>query len=478
MKRILSLILGIMCGITFGFACICVPKTKTEASISSGIFDESLLVDKQDIIGVNASFSSMTAKLNATPFDKETKAMMPGFAYAPNTSTDGQINTKIDFSSTTSEFVAQVGQSVYVWLYFPANLYYELKLGFYNSSGNGVYWYFDTAELSNLLSDNGTKTYGYGWRLFELNFKDAALKNVDSAYTSSYSVFEIVYKKSDLIDSASEVTESLSFYHVYKASSFGNTGVCKYQNYAVFELKQDFLNSLENIFVGDALKYNGIYDVFEYVIVGNKDLKNYSDIANFSWLFVISDANSEKITIKYGEEYTFKNSGWYSINVKLYKTVGQGEQQSAKVLLNTSTSFFIDEFGMGSFSGNNYFFEKGSKHLIKFTFTEGFVIDDEIVVTAGNKRIANATYYIEGNNCYVVLDLLKVGTTKITISAKGHREGYTKVETYSKTLDIHVKKGEDKASKVLLWVSFGIFCATGATYLVISFVKARRFGVK
>ena len=96
MKRFLSLILSIMCGITLVFAGFCMPKFKNNASAADNVFSEETLIDKQDIIGTTGTFSNTTAYQNAAPFDKETKTMMPGNAYAPTASESGQINVKIN----------------------------------------------------------------------------------------------------------------------------------------------------------------------------------------------------------------------------------------------------------------------------------------------------------------------------------------------------------------------------------------------
>ena len=478
MKRFLSLILSIMCGITLVFASFCVPKSQNSASAADNVFSEETLTDKQDIIGTTGNFANTTALQNAAPFDKENKTMMAGNSYAPTASSSGQINTKINFSSAGTPFEASAGESVYVWIYFPQFLLYELKLGFYTNQQKGIYWLFEDAILLDELNDYGAKGFAYGWRMFELRFADAQLVGLDSAYGTTFNIFEIVYQVPDNTQTSETVNESLSFYHVYKAKSFNRTGVCLYQNYSMFELKESFNLALRNLYINDSIKFNGIYDIFEYVIIGNKDVKNYSDLATYTWSIILNDSNTSTIDIVYGEEYTFKKQGWYSINVKLYKRTTQSGITTNDTVLNTSASFYISEFNMGAFSGNNYFFKVGNRHSVKFTMVEDFVLDSDIVVTVNNKNVASATYYIEGNLCYVVVDLLDVGSAKITLTATGHRDGYSEVKTYTSTLDIHVVYGERNGSQVFLWICFGGFCATLITYGVISFVKARKFGVK
>lgn len=477
-KRILSLILGIMCGITLVFAGFCVPKTKNNAFAGDVKFSESSLQNKQDIIGSNGSFSNAVALSHAAPFDKENKTMMQGNAYAPSWSSSGQINTKINFSSGGTPFVAETGESVYVWLYFPQFLLYELKLGFYTAQQKGVYWQFEDAELLDELNDGGNKLFAYGWRLFELNFNDAELVGLDSPYESTFSIFEIVYQIPDNTQTTETVSESLSFYHVYKADSFGRTGVVQYQDYTLFELKQSFNTKLKNLYVGDSLKFNGIYDIFEYVVVGNKDVKNYTDLSAYRWSIILNDTNSATLDVEYGEEYTFQNRGWYSINVKLYKTTTQSGVTSTDIVLNTSSSFYIEKFNIGTFDGNNYFFEIGKKYSVKFIMAADFVLDGDIVISVSNKKLASTTYYIEGNLCYVTVDVLDLGNGTITLTASGHREGYSNVETYSSTMHFYTTYGDQNTSETFLWICFGGFCVILVSYVIISVVKSRKFGVK
>lgn len=478
-KRILSLILGIMCGITLVFAGFYVLKIKNQASATDVKFSEESLQDKQDIMGTTGAFSSLVPLSHASPFDKTNKAMMPGNAYAPSWSSSGQINTKVNFSSAGTSFVASAGESVYVWIYFPQFLLYELKLGFYDNQQKGVYWHFEDAELLDELNDGGNKLFAYGWRLFELNFEDAELVGVDSPYdTTTYSVFEVIYQIPDNTQTTETVSESLSFYHMYKANSFGPTGVKIYQDYTLFELKQSFNTKLKNLYIGDSLKFNGIYDIFEYVVIGNRDVKNYSDLSAYRWSIILNDTNSATLDVEYGEEYTFQNRGWYSINVKLYKTIIQSGITSTSIVLNTSASFYIEEFNIGAFDGNDYFFEIGKKYSVKFILADDFVLDSDIVISISNKRLASATYYMEGNICYVEVDTLDLGNGIITLTASGHRAGYSDVETYSSTLNFYTTYGNQNTSETFLWICFGGFCVILVTYGIISVVKARKFGVK
>ena len=477
-KRILSLILGIMCGITLVFAGFCAPKIQNNAFADDVKFSESSLQNKQDIIGENASISGATALAHSAPFDKENKTMMQGYSYAPLWSSSGQINSKINFSTGGTPFVANDGESVYVWLYFPQFLLYELKLGFYNAQQKGVYWQFDDAVLLDELNDGGKKLFAYGWRLFELNFADAELVGLDSAYGTTFSIFEIVYQLPDNTQTTETVSESLSFYHVYKADSFGATGVKYYQDFTLFELKPSFNTKLKNLYIGDSLKFNGIYDIFEYVIVGNKDVKNYTNLTAYRWSIILNDTNSATLDVEYGEEYTFQNRGWYSINVKLYKTTTQSGVTTTSIVLNTSSSFYIEKFNIGAFSGNNYSFEIGKSYAVKFLMADDFVLDSDIVISVSNKKLASATYYIEGNLCYITVDVLDLGNGTITLTASGHREGYSEIETYSSSVNFFTTYGDQNTSETFLWICFGGFCVILVSYGIISFVKARKFGVK
>jgi hypothetical protein len=284
----------------------------------------------------------------------------------------------------------------------------------------------------------------------------------------------ISYKQQLFVDKEVS-TEGISFYHVFMADCYGDySGICHYQNFTNFKVKDEFAQKLENIYLGDDFKINGIYDVFEYVIVGKYDLKNYSNLKDYNWSIVMKDADSDKIAVKFGEVYTFQKSGWYSVNIKLNRILN-GEEDN---VLNVPYSLYCDEFSMGSFPNKSYFFDEKTTNVIVFHLVDNFVPEGDFVVTVSDKKVAEVTNYeIKNGSCYVNVYAKTSGIIKLNISAYGAREGFSS-EEYSCQTTIYVNNVSGEFSITLMWVVFGCFCAFLMLFMIISLVKARRFGVK
>jgi NitT/TauT family transport system substrate-binding protein len=216
-----------------------VPKTQKTTHAEEVKNFEDLIQNKQDIIGTSGSFSGVTAVSNAAPFDRETKAMMTGKAYKFSANSAGEINAKINFKTNGTPFTVKTGESAYVWLYFPEVTLFELKLGFYNDAGKGMYWHFDTDELISELNNNGKKLdkfmralkKGYNYLInatdtqivdalkpsFSTTSDELILASVKNyirigAYASSFELKESSWNNMlDIIDNAGELTNRVAW---------------------------------------------------------------------------------------------------------------------------------------------------------------------------------------------------------------------------------------------------------------------------
>ena len=472
MKKILS------CVFAFLICAICVApifsaKTVAKAENVASSFIEDNFENKQDILSVETkNISGATTALNNAPFNNETKQMMSGYVITPKPNRYGEQS----LSLKVNDFVFENNKSVYMWIYVAELLPYDFKLTFYTSDSKPVCWTFESGVFLNMIDGGGTKN-SYGWKLFEFKFSDAVFD------TNLSDVNQITLKSMNFSFAPAETLnqdvfcEGLSFYHVFLADSLRETsGVVYYQKFTNYQIKQEFSSFLKNIYVGDDLKINGIYDIFEYVVVGKYDLKNYSNLKNYTWNITYKDASSRMVNVKFGEIYTLEKSGWHSLTVKLTRI----NDLQDEVVLNVTYSFHCNNFGMGSFFNKNYFFDEGTTNVLVFKFSDDFVLDSNVSVFLADKNTAKITeYYIEDKQCYITVSADNPGNIKLTIEADGHRDGYTETSSYSYSTTIYVNKiNEDAGSKTLLIVIFCCFCATIVIILVILFVKARRFGVK
>ncbi len=469
MKRFIC---GVLAGL-LGAVCIALgipmQKNTNTTNAASSTFVENQITNKQDLLAINASsIAGTTSSQNFAPIDKDTKEIMPGNTFTPTPNTYG--GQRVSFS--VPEFVISNKKSVFMWIYFPETIVFNLTIGFYTKGADFIYWDYNSGQLTNLVNDNGTVS-SYGWRLFEFQFENIESKDGDINVNGMTCTSMLFSYETEQDLPASEM-EGLSFYHIYLGDNYSKTGIIYHQPFSNFEVKESFAESLEGYYINDDFKLNGIYDVFDYVVVGKYDLKNYSRLEDFTWTIVIKNPSGVDTTIKFGETYTFLEKGWYSINVKLTKNKGN------EVVLNTSYTLYCEKFGMGSFSNAKYIFEEKSENVITFTLSEQFVLDGELFVYTSDKKLVEVTnYVIREGVCYVKLKAHKDGLSSVTIEASGRRDGHTELENFQYTATIYID-AEDMStmSTTIIWVVFGVFCAGFVTFLVISFVKARRFGVK
>lgn len=471
MKKFLSFLLVMIC--VMGFMSPVFGMKKTHAETSSN-FIEDVIKNKQDILSVQTNNLPLaSATKNNSPFNTNTKQMLEGYTITPRVDNYGQ--QKITFS--VIPFSAEAASSVFVWVYFEEVLSYDLTFAFTSASNLSISWIFDGATLADMVDDGGKKVVPYGWKLFELKFANAVCdKEGEDFYDETFSTMTFSYK-SPVSLSASVSAKGLSFYHVFKGDAYSETSqIVYYQKYSNFEVREDFASKLDGFYVGDDLKFNGIYDIFEYVVVGKYDLRNYSNLENYTWSIVLQNGESDSIAIKFGETYTFQDVGWYSINVKLAKVKGD----NSEIVLNTSYSLYCDEFAMGSFANKSYFIYKDKETVISFKIADDFVFDDDISVSVAKEKIAEVVSCSEEDGMYhIKLNGLKTGNTKITVSGTGHRAGTTEIQEYSCQTTIYVSEtGESSLSLTLTIIVFIAFCVGLVTFIVISFVKSRKFGVK
>lgn len=474
MKRILSF--GLVAFLSIAYLMLCFPVQKFSRNAIAASVDvvtsEKDIKNKAELLSTERHGyveGQATESQHASPVDSETKEMMPGYVITPKYDKYGQ--TTVSFPLSPKEW--KEGQSIFMWIYIPELWFYDLKITFGTASSKAS-WTFAGGVLNNMASENGSRSNYYGWKLFEFLIKDADENSADleglniSTMTISY--------KSESSDLTVEEAEPVSFYHIFLGDSIlYDTGIVYHQNYSMFKLKDELTSALNGIYLGDSVKFSGVFDIFEYVYVGKMDLKNFNDVNRFTWVVVIRDADSNLINLKFGQTYTFAYEGYYSVNIKLFEK----KSIDTITIVNTSQSIYVDEFGAGAFSQSKYTLKAGKDYEITFKLTEGFSLTSDIVVESNNKNAATVSYYVKNDICYINVSAVKRGRADLTIRLSGTRnveDAETINYTYSTSLKI--LKGEKTWEIVMIWIVFGIFCAGLLVFLAISFVKARKFDVK
>ena len=474
MKKILSGVMAfLMCLLLVGSVFVVQKKEKTASAVLSPLyFDENTITNKQDIISATEYkyFAGVTYSQTEAPFDTNTGKQLEGYVYTPAVDENYQLNTSFSVNAFNIDF----SQSFFMWIYIPDENVFDLTIALSGVSGNIVGWTIDFDDLADLL--NQTKAdVSYGWKLFEFSMTDANLfVSEDEVSTSNVTSIKIKYENAGL--SVKNSTNKLSIYHAF-VGDFVSTGttVLKTQKLTNFKIKNDFLN--KDVFVGDTFSVDSEQEIFETLIVGKYNLKIITN-PNFFWEIKIhQDALASEIDYSFGDAIDINFKGWLNIDI----TLNERLDESSQIVLKKKIQFFVDDFVLGTFQSNNLKIDKNEEKLFVFYFSKSFDYEKGFVATSSDKNIATVTnYYVKDGVGYVAVKGNKGGSVKLSVQADGTRSyGTFSTEKYSteKTLEVE-SDDKNSISVIIMWVIFGIYCTSLLIYVIISFVNARRFGVK
>ena len=449
---------------------LCKSDNVAVAAVSES-FKEDNLKNKQDIISTSQNaFSNSSATEGNSPFNSSTGNQMEGYTVTPNTDEYGQFGNyySVDVKNVTES------KSIYMWIYIPSTTVYDLELSIRTSDGDYLNWDIASETLYNLIINKVGITSIRGWKLFEFSVNNAE-QNIsgkalsDCSFVSLYLSYK--YPSSELKE---KMTETFSFYHIYLADSFYMANViADYTNFVNYKVKSIFMQSLRNLYIDDSYKIMSSSEIFEYMFVGKKNVILYPDLS-LTWNIYISNENGKRYDMKFGNTYTFEEDGYYTIGIEVSET----KNSITSTLLHYTDSFYVNKFNFGSMK-SEYKYEKGTENVLKFTFSQDFVLNGDVKITISDKSIISESHYIKGNVCYITITGHKTGSARLKITANGNRAGETSQETYEATTIINItQKSSTNLEILILWVTFGVFCTALLIFLVISFVKARKSGVK
>lgn len=448
---------------------------------NAAIFSENDLQNKVDYLPVDESVlaGKYSNILSAAPFDSRIEGFMEGKSLTPIADEYKQFDFIFNFDNTQS---IETIDSFYAWVYLPGDPltnFYDLQFTLYLGGGS-VTWLFDFNVLSDMSMVYSGGTVSYGWKLFELCPADNTSSTIDTSKISNYQVtgLGVSYKvNKELLDQSGATVPpyypktNMSIYHIYKAVSHnGYSGMILSLNYSSFKTKESFRNSFNGLYVGDKYKFGQASDIFEYVYVGKDEISNKSLTG---WKIEVE--NNGKVTnYEFGGTLEIKNTGSYSLSIKYQEF----RSSSSITIVNYSDSFYVEEFGIGSFTMPDYSFKVGETFMATFEINAGFILDGEVKVTSSDESIASVEYVKNGKVVSVQVTGHKKGKVNIVVEAQGHREGEA-VKTYSSKSLVRVTSTEtSNLSQLILWISLGIFSVVLLGYLIISFVQARKNSVK
>lgn len=475
MKKKFSIILAFLICITsvmLAFSWAINPKM--QASAGSLIFEESDLTNKVDIVDPNnlgVSFLSDKVE-NQNPFDNSTSAMMTGCSIVPKT-----VDSLKNINSTyiVNNFSVDLNTSIYMWIFFPDENINNLEISFGSLSGE-ILWSFPKAELSGILDNNAIDGYVYGWRLFEFCLSDAEMSDDVKNNLSSTAFNSFTIKYTNAIGTYVETNKnSFSFYHIYKADTHSSSSkIIDGQNYRQYKINENFVGQ-SNFFIDDEILFTNLNSLFEYLIIGQTNLTEFSS-SNYSFEISVEDPNGESADKYFGEKFIFDTMGYYKILIKVKEYRASG----SKVVLFEQLNFYVDYFAIGSFTNVDFEFEKGETTAITFNFSTAFIRSDDFEVKVSDKTKATITNYkIDGNTCHIEVLGLKKGKFDLIVEAKGKRAGTNEVKTYTLSTEAKVVVTSQKSSsEIFLWVIFSIYGVGFAIFILILLVKSRRVSVK
>ena len=390
---------------------------------------------------------------------------MPGKILTPQQDEYNQF----DLYRTIDGVQLKTSQSVYMWVYIPNSYLKDLTVTLYAVGGASISWTITSLELYSTLVTSLSKINVEGWKLFEFSAQDySAMSNIISLNSMVFTQIKVSYKSP--VVPTEKNSQTMSLYHIFIGDGFsGKTRVIKSLSYYNYKFNQNFLDKITNKYLYDELKINSRSEIFDNLYAGKTDLLSESSLAQTLYIY-LRNTNGTEYHYKLGQSYIFEEEGFYTITFKL---TSQTEESNA-----ISRSFYIEKFDVG-YLNTSYRMDKGEKYTLPFKIAPNFIVAEDISVTVGDKSVAKASYYIENDVCYIILEGLDQGKTKLTVSMVGKREGYDKINTYTYTTDVIISEtGTSTVSIVLLWSFFGVICAGFVIFLIISFVKARKFGVK
>lgn len=466
MKRFLHMVMCIVFGIMLVVPNFCMTRS-TSKTYASGIdLDSNKFDDVIDIIGVNCNgVEDKYLSTEGLPYDSVARKFMDGKYITP--SQDEYASGSFSYSSSSKTINSS--QSLYVFFYIPDENFNTLKVSVSSLGSDVLTWTFTIAELKIMFSAD--LLYGGlidGWYLLEMptNGSDQNISGGGPS-TVQFDSLTISYTKEE--DKSERSSSYFSIYHMFIGKSLGNSkNIAKKYNFFVMEFNMDFVGKLQNLYVGDYILFSSRTEIFTTLYAGKVNLLKTTSLL-YDLSIQIKAGNNSKEDLKIGKKYNLKSEGIYNIYFQI-----SGQTMSSNII---SKELFVDEYSVG-FLKSNYELYKGSSTII-FNIDNDFVLDKDVVIETSNNSIATVTYYIEGDNLYICVDGKKRGTTDLSVTFFGHRDGKTEQAEYTYETSIVIQKnGQSSFSIILLWSFFGVVCAVFLVFLIILFVKARRFGVK
>ncbi len=367
-------------------------------------------------------------------------------------------------------------KSFYAWVFVSSLVLPDLTVALSNET-NSLSWTLSGSDLySNVSSELqfGEIIEEYhdeikGWKLVEFNLSDA--------FCGGEKTFEI---KNITLSSGlalSETDPEICFANMFVADKTGaKTTLVNHQGYLAYATKSNIVQDDKVLYVGDSLTISSATEIFYYAIIGLQNM--LKDTSGYTWNIYVTTPSGKTTpyTLASKVNITFEEEGSYLIEASLTDNDTKDYLPLISRVFNLST----ETFRAGYFIKSTYDVFLGSKTQIVFNLSKDFVLDEtkEITVVSSDKNIIDATYYLEGRTLFILADAESAGTSLLKVNLYGIKTGETESKLYEYEAKISVKEIKPDNTKLVIWISFGLLVAGAFVYLIILFVKSRRFGVK
>lgn len=479
MKKKLSFILAAIFGLAFimlPFFALCKNSTTfTAEAATNGETEFFIEGNSFDLISKNPSgnIGNCTIESGVAPFDPETKSLMDGSIITPAADEYGQILNPIGIK--INNYTPAASDVIYLWVYLIDTTIFKLKFSLNSGSSEGISWEFGSNEVYEM---------GTGWKILALPLSkfsaDDLKENYNILSVSYYAESEDYVGEEDYEKYEIKAKENFSIFHAFvtkNVNSSQKSGIVYSLGKSYYKFSNKF-NISKTVFIGDKIKINSANELFEYLYVGKYDLSTYTTSGRYFWsLSLKSPDASSGDSVEFGEEISFAQNGYYVLNISLYENRTYYNLQ----ILNEDISIYCDELSLGFFlMGSIYKIKDNEKIQLTFKLTDGITILSDLSVSTTNNNAAIESYYQEDGVVYVMVSGVSKGRSEVEVSAKAISNNGVRAKEFSAVASIKIENSEESTDIfiVILWITFGCFCAFFVVFLVISLVKARKNDVK
>jgi len=459
---------------------LCLPFVVFEKEKPVAVADSTTQTDIKNINKLDINLSSNAKyEVNRTLIKKGTSTFLEGNVYA--VINQNSKNQTMKFNVSKQEI--NENQSLFVWLFISDLMVNDLSVVAKDSDNNSLCWKLQGVEfvaeedyqasLYDMIVDYGGKI-SKGWKLLELNFDEAEFSQNKPSIIST---LEITYGFVDNSEVGDDAEAAIAYPFIADKYS-DKSAIVDHQNYVVYAEKDNFLKNMSNIYMGDKIVINNVKELFSYVVVGNQNVLD--DSAGFVWNAMLNYPNDSKpaklLSFDRAIEIIFETEGYYSLDVELMTS-----DQDVYAIISEDYLFAVEEFQFGYFQKYEYAFKNGTQNMISFNLSADFEFCDNetLQIEVSDKNIVSAAYYyIDDNKININLTALGEGTVLIKVKAVGTKVNEIEPKTFEQEIKVTVFSEKQNNDNIAIWIVFGILMTSFVVYLIILFVKSRRFGVK